>query len=368
MAAIDPLHQFKIVTVVPGPTFHVGELAVDLSITNVTLSMLIAAGLVTLFFAVLSIRPKVVPGRLQVVGEGLFGLIDDLAASMIGEESVKYFPFIFTLFSFILVMNMLGLFIFFHTATSQLAVTATLAIMTILTVIIVGFLRNGLGFFKLFVPSGVPLAMLPFLLVPIEFISFMVRPLTLAIRLFGNMLGGHIVMNMFASFVVGARRPRRPGRPGLSRPARGRRHLRRHGRGPDRARIHRRLPAGLRLRGAGLRLPQRRREPARPLTADVNSITNHPRGAPPMDVHAAKYIGAGLAMIGLIGAGIGLGILFGNWFRPPCATRPPRRRAPDAVPGLGPDRSHGHLRLRDGPAHPVHLSPRFHESAVEGAG
>jgi F-type H+-transporting ATPase subunit a len=201
MAAIDPLHQFKIVTVVPGPTFHVGNLAVDMSITNVTLSMLIAAGLVTLLFAVLSIRPKVVPGRLQVVGEGLFGLIDDLAASIMGEESVKFFPFIFALFSFILVMNMLGLFIFFHTATSQLAVTATLAILTILTVIIVGFLRNGLGFFKLFVPSGVPWPLL-FLLVPIEFISFLMRPLTLALRLFGNMLGGHIVMNIFASFVV----------------------------------------------------------------------------------------------------------------------------------------------------------------------
>jgi F-type H+-transporting ATPase subunit a len=192
MAAIDPLHQFKIATVVPGPTFHVGQLAVDLSITNVTLSMLIAAGLVTLFFAAVSLNPKVVPGRLQVMGEGVFGLIDDLTASMMGDEGVKYFPFVFTLFSFILMMNMLGLFIFFHTATSQLAVTATLAVLTMATVIIVGFVRNGLG---------VPWPLL-FLLVPIEFVSFMVRPLTLALRLFGNMLGGHIVMNIFASFVV----------------------------------------------------------------------------------------------------------------------------------------------------------------------
>jgi F-type H+-transporting ATPase subunit a len=201
MAAIDPLQQFKIVTVVPGPTFHVGQLAVDMSITNVTLSMLIAAGLVTLFFAAVSLSPKVVPGRLQVMGEGVFGLIDDLTGSMMGEEGAKYFPFVFTLFSFILMMNMLGLFIFFHTATSQLAVTATLAVLTMLTVIVVGFVRNGLGFFKLFVPSGVPWFLL-ILLVPIEFISFMVRPLTLALRLFGNMLGGHIVMNIFASFVV----------------------------------------------------------------------------------------------------------------------------------------------------------------------
>lgn len=201
MAAIDPIHQFQIVPIVPIKV-PVGGHMLDLSITNVTLSMLIAAGLVILFFAAVSAAPKVVPGRLQVVGEGLFGLIDDLAGSMIGEESAKFFPFIFTLFAFIMMMNMLGLFIFFHTATSQLAVTVTLALLTILTVIIVGFLRNGLGFFKLFVPSGVPIFILPFLVV-IEVISFLVRPFTLALRLFGNMLGGHIVMNIFASFVVG---------------------------------------------------------------------------------------------------------------------------------------------------------------------
>jgi F-type H+-transporting ATPase subunit a len=200
MAAIDPLHQFKIEKIVDlEPT--IAGMKIDLSITNVTLAMFIAAGLVILLFSILSIKPRVVPGRLQVVGEGLFGLIDDLAASMIGEESVKFFPFVFCLFSFILVMNMLGLFIFFHTATSQLAITATLAVLTILTVIIIGFLRNGLGFFKLFVPSGVPWPLL-FILVPIEFISFLMRPMTLALRLFGNMLGGHIVMNIFASFVV----------------------------------------------------------------------------------------------------------------------------------------------------------------------
>jgi F-type H+-transporting ATPase subunit a len=202
MAAIDPIHQFQIVKVVDLPTLHLGAVAIDLSITNVTLSMLIAAGLVTLFFAAVSAAPKVVPGRLQVVGESLFGMIDDLAFSMMGDESVKFFPFVFTLFSFVLAMNMLGLFIFFHTATSQLAVTATLAFLTIVTVIIIGLIRNGLGFFKLFVPSGVPGPLL-LILVPIEVISFLVRPFTLALRLFGNMLGGHIVMNIFASFVVG---------------------------------------------------------------------------------------------------------------------------------------------------------------------
>lgn len=199
--AIDPMHQFKVVKLYELPTYDVLGVPVDLSITNVTLSMLIAAGLVVLFFGLITLAPRVVPGRLQVVGENLYGLVDGLASSMIGPEGVKFFPFIFTLFSFILAMNMLGMFVFFHTATSQLAITATLAVLTILTVIVVGFARNGLGFFKLFTPSGVPFFILPFLVI-IEVISFLVRPVTLALRLFGNMLGGHVVLKIFASFVV----------------------------------------------------------------------------------------------------------------------------------------------------------------------
>jgi F-type H+-transporting ATPase subunit a len=107
---------------------------------------------------------------------------------------------VFTLFSFILAMNFLGMFLVF-TATSQLAVTVTLAMLTILTVVVVGFARNGLGFFKLFVPSGVP-AFLLILMVPIEIISFLVRPVTLALRLFGNMIGGHVVLKIFAGFII----------------------------------------------------------------------------------------------------------------------------------------------------------------------
>jgi F-type H+-transporting ATPase subunit a len=121
---------------------------------------------------------------------------------MIGDKGRAYLPFIFTLFSMIAVMNIVGLFPLTFTVTSQLAVTVTLALMTFITVVILGFLKNGLGFFKLFVPSGVGIAMaVPLAL--IEFISFMVRPITLSMRLFGNMIGGHVVMYMFASFVVG---------------------------------------------------------------------------------------------------------------------------------------------------------------------
>jgi F-type H+-transporting ATPase subunit a len=198
--ATDPMHQFQITKVVELPPVNVPGLGLlDLSITNSVVAMALAATLIIAFFAIAA-RGAVVPGRLQTVGEMLYGLVDGLTSSMIGHEGKKFFPFVFTLFAFILVMNMQGMFLVF-TATSQLAVTATLALLTILTVVIVGFARNGLGFFKLFCPSGVPVGILPFLVV-IELISFLVRPITLALRLFGNMIGGHVVLKIFAGFVI----------------------------------------------------------------------------------------------------------------------------------------------------------------------
>ena len=190
-----PMEQFEVHRIVP---LKVG--GVDLSITNTTLAMFGAAALICLFFAMAAKR-AVVPGRLQTVGEMVFELVDDLSESIIGHEGRHFFPFVFTLFSLIMVMNLIGMLVVVPTATSQLAVTATLAVLTILTVIVIGFARNGIGFFKLFMPSGVPWPLL-FFLVPIEIISFLVRPLTLALRLFGNMLGGHVVLNIFGSFVV----------------------------------------------------------------------------------------------------------------------------------------------------------------------
>ena len=191
-----PMEQFEIHRIIP---LTVG--GIDLSITNTTLAMFGAGAIIIAFFALAFRTKAVVPGRTQAVGEMLFELVDDLAASMIGHESRKFLPFVFTLFVLILAMNMLGMLLVVPTATSQLAVTVTLAAVTIVTVIAVGFLRNGLGFFKLFMPSGVPWPLLV-ILVPIEIISFIVRPLTLALRLFGNMIGGHVVLNVFGSFVV----------------------------------------------------------------------------------------------------------------------------------------------------------------------
>jgi F-type H+-transporting ATPase subunit a len=197
----DPMHQFEVHKIVDLPDFTLpGVGNIDMAFTNSTLSMVIAAGLVVLFMALATAKAEVVPGRLQVIGEGVFNYIDDLATGIIGHEGRKFFPFVFTLFLFILTMNILGLFLVF-TATSQLAVTATLAAMTILLVVLYGVFRNGANMYKLFVPAGVPWYML-ILVTPIEIISFLLRPVTLALRLFGNMLGGHVALKVFAGFVV----------------------------------------------------------------------------------------------------------------------------------------------------------------------
>ena len=199
----DPIHQFAIQKVVDLGDVTLPVLGtVDLAITNSHIAMTVAFVLIVLFMQVVTSGAKVVPGRLQTAGESLFDMIDGVTDSIIGHEGRKYFPFVFTLFLLVLVMNLLGMFLSF-TATSQLAVTATFAALTILLVIGIGFARNGLGFFKLFWPMSAPWYMrLPVGL--IEFFSFLLRPLTLTLRLFGNMMGGHIALKVFAGFVATA--------------------------------------------------------------------------------------------------------------------------------------------------------------------
>ncbi|MFY8141200.1 MAG: F0F1 ATP synthase subunit A [Caulobacter sp.] len=197
----DPIHQFQIVKVVDLPDVTLPLVGVvDLAITNSHIAMTIAFAAVVLFLTLVTSKATVVPGRLQAVGEGLFGLIDNLTDSIIGHDGRKYFPFVFTVFVMILGMNLLGMALTF-TATSQLAITATFAVITFGLVLVIGFAKNGLGFFKLFWPMGAPLVMRPVVGL-IELFSFMLRPVTLALRLFGNMLGGHVALKVFAGFVV----------------------------------------------------------------------------------------------------------------------------------------------------------------------
>ena len=196
----DPMHQFEVQKVLELPDVPTPWGPIDMAITNSTVAMMLSAALIVAFFAAVTARPQVVPGKLQMMGEQAFGFIDNLTSSIIGHEGRKYFPFVFALFLFILAMNFLGLFLVF-TATSQLAITATFALLVFGVVLFIGFAKNGLGFFKLFVPSGVPWPLIPAIFL-IELLSFMLRPVTLALRLFGNMLGGHVALKVFAGFVV----------------------------------------------------------------------------------------------------------------------------------------------------------------------
>lgn len=199
--AADPIHQFQITKLIDFGQVTLPVVGkTDLAFTNSHMAMTLAFLLIVGFLTIVTANMKVVPGRTQAVGEQLFSMIDNLGESIIGPQGKQLFPFVFTLFSFILAMNVLGLLLTF-TVTSQLAITATFGLMTILLVLIIGFAKHGLGFFKLFVPSGVPIVLLP-VIVLIEFVSFLLRPITLALRLFGNMLGGHVALKVFAGFVV----------------------------------------------------------------------------------------------------------------------------------------------------------------------
>ena len=142
-----------------------------------------------------------VPSKWQIFQEMFFSMINKMAVDTIGKEAKKFFPIIFTLFLFVLCVNFSGMIPGMFTATSHIAVTGVLSLMVLALVLISGIMRNGLHYFAHFAPKGVPLVML-FLIVPIEIISFLARPVTLAVRLCGNMVAGHIVLKIFASFIV----------------------------------------------------------------------------------------------------------------------------------------------------------------------
>lgn len=195
--AIDPIHQFQIKEL-----FQLPEIGgVKFAFTNSALFMFVAVALVTLILVAGSAKKAMVPGRFQSVAELWYELIENMVKNVLGHEGMKLFPLVFSLFSFVLMGNLLGMFPYFFTITSHVIVTAALAVMVIALVVIIGVAKHGLHFFKLFVPSGVPLLILPLISV-IEIISFLSRPVSLGLRLFGNMLAGHIVLKVFAGFVT----------------------------------------------------------------------------------------------------------------------------------------------------------------------
>ena len=193
----DPIHQFRIFNLA-GPWHIFGQ---DIAFTNSNLFMGIIVFVIVGFLLLASAKKAIVPGRLQSVGEMWYGLIHNMVENVLGEEGAPFFPLVFTLFSFVFVANMLGMVPYFFTVTSHAIVTITMALFVVGLVVVVGLWKHGLGWFKLFVPSGVPLLILPFISL-IEIISFLSRPVSLGLRLFGNMLAGHIVLKVFAGFVV----------------------------------------------------------------------------------------------------------------------------------------------------------------------
>src|SRR5271155_4625432 len=194
---IDPIEQFEIKSLLPIATLGGHEI----SFTNSALFMLITVAGVSLLMIGASASRAVVPGRLQSIAEMSYEFVANTVRSTAGNEGMKFFPFVFTLFMFVLFANMIGLIPYSFTVTSQLIVTATLALSVFFIVVIYGFWRNGLGFLKLFVPRGVPIYILPAIVV-IEVLSFLSRPISHSVRLFANMLAGHITLQVFAGFII----------------------------------------------------------------------------------------------------------------------------------------------------------------------
>ncbi|TAJ89761.1 F0F1 ATP synthase subunit A [Reyranella sp.] len=192
-----PIEQFALTDIV-----KLGKIGgIDLAITNSAVYMMLTVVLSTAFLLV-GARGALVPGRWQAAVELLYEAVAKALRESAGEHGARFFPLVFSLFMFVLVANLIGLVPYAFTVTSHLSVTFALAAIVFVTVTLYGLMRNGLGFFRLFLPPGVPLLLAP-LIVPIEVISYLSRPISHSVRLFAVMLAGHITLKVFASFVVG---------------------------------------------------------------------------------------------------------------------------------------------------------------------
>ena len=194
--ALHPLEQFVIKPIVP---LHIGK--IDVSFTNSALLMTIAVFVIAAIVIVGTRREELVPGRIQSLGELAYEFIGNMIDETVGEEGQQYFPFVFSLFMFILFGNLLGLIPYGYTFTGQIIVTFALAAVVFVGVTIIGIWKHGWHFLSFFVPHGVPIVLLV-LLVPIELLSYVIRPFTLSIRLFANMLAGHTMLAIFGGFAA----------------------------------------------------------------------------------------------------------------------------------------------------------------------
>lgn len=201
---IEPIHQFAITDIFKIGTFGGDGTAgsgVNIAFTNSALFMVLTVGAIGLFLIWGTARRAIVPGRMQLMGEMTYEFVANMVRNTAGHDGMKFFPLVFSLFMFILFANLFGMFPYFFTVTSHLIVTVMMALIVFLTVVIYGVWKNGLKFFKLFFPSGIPWPVL-IIVTPIEVLSFLSRPVSHSLRLFGNILAGHIVLKVFGGMVV----------------------------------------------------------------------------------------------------------------------------------------------------------------------
>ena len=193
----NPMHQFNVYRI--GPEIKLGN--VDISFTNASLFMIISALTIISVLFVGTRRKAIVPTKIQLLAELSYALVSKMISDTAGSKAKPYFPFVFSLFMFVLFCNMLGMLPYSFTVTSHIIVTFALAAVIFVGVTIIGFVNHGAGYLKLFMPSGVPVVLLP-LIVIIEIISYLSRPVSLSVRLFANMLAGHTMLKVFGGFVI----------------------------------------------------------------------------------------------------------------------------------------------------------------------
>jgi len=195
--ALNPMHQFEVYRI--GPKINFG--GVDLSFTNASLFMTLSALTVLLLLFIGTKKKLLVPSKLQLVTEMSYSFVAKMINETAGTNAKPFFPFIFTLFMFVLFCNMLGMLPYSFTVTSHIIVTFFLAAIVFFGVTVIGFIKHGIKYLELFVPKGVPLLLLPLIIV-IEIISYLSRPVSLSVRLFANMMAGHTMLKVFGGFVI----------------------------------------------------------------------------------------------------------------------------------------------------------------------
>ena len=195
--ATNPMHQFQVYKI--GPEIKLGNL--DLSFTNASMFMLISALTIALLLFFGSKNKNIIPNKIQLIAELIYNFISKMISDTAGSKAKPYFPFIFSLFMFVLFCNMIGMLPYAFTVTSHIIVTLVMALFIFISVTIIGFIKHGLKYLNIFVPKGVPIVLLPLITI-IEIISYLSRPVSLSVRLFANMMAGHTMLKVFGGFVI----------------------------------------------------------------------------------------------------------------------------------------------------------------------